>query len=119
MLSCINSCLRVIQMYCSSSIINFSNSSLLQQEHLKYIKYKMIYKSLATTVAILSVTSTNGFFIQPPRAVTTATRLDMAAGLVVPINERTKALNKVKDLYGGRLDLGSMSDETEVMVTYD
>jgi len=74
----------------------------------------MIYKSLATTVAILSVTSTNGFFIQPPRAVTTATRLDMAAGLVVPINERTKALNKVKDLYGGRLDLGSMSDETEV-----
>ena len=74
----------------------------------------MIYKSLATTIAIVSATSTCGFFIQPPRAMTTSTTVEMAAGLVVPINERTKALNKVKDLYGGRLDLGSMSDETEV-----
>ena len=74
----------------------------------------MIYKSLATTIAILSATSTNGLFIQPRRSVTASSRL-MAAGLVVPINERTKALNKVKDLYGGRLDLGSMSDETEVI----
>ena len=76
----------------------------------------MIYKSLAFTVGALSAISTNGFFVQPPRAssISTSTSLDMAAGLLIPINERTRALNKVKDLYGGRLDLGSMSDETEV-----
>merc|ERR1712159_475760 len=38
----------------------------------------------------------------------------MGAGLVVPINERTKALEKVKGLCGGRLDVGSMSHETEI-----
>lgn len=76
----------------------------------------MIYKSLAVTIAVLAATSTDGFFMQPPKAVSTtsSTSLQMGAGLVVPINERKKALEKVKDLYGGRLDLGSMSDETEM-----
>lgn len=76
----------------------------------------MIYKSLAVTIAVLAASSTDGFFVQPPKAVSTtsSTSLQMGAGLVVPINERTKALEKVKGLCGGRLDVGSMSDETEI-----
>ena len=74
----------------------------------------MIYKSLFIGAAVIS--SAQGFFVQPPRllGLSKQTEVHMAAGLMVPLNPRYKSLEKVKDRYGGRLDLGSMTDETEI-----
>lgn len=74
----------------------------------------MIYKSLLFTLSVLSASAfiSTPFQRQQVRASTTST--EMAVGLVVPLNPRYKALDRVKDRYGGRIDLGSMSEETEV-----
>jgi len=72
----------------------------------------MIYKSIF--VGLVALSSVQGYFVQPPRAVTRQTSIDMSAGLVVPLNPRHKSLERVKDRYGGRLDLGSMGEETEI-----